>query len=115
MKLIQFMWEHARKAWKIRNDVVHDKSDSEVMNRYAKAIQEKVTHMYTYENRVSAGDRDIFAMPLEERLRMKPKALESWYENTFPMLQECVQSYQERVSSGMKDIRDYWPQEKKKK
>ena len=69
MKVIQYIWTMAKKAWKIRNDVVHDDTDPATKHRYRTEVEEKVRYLYILENQLSAFDRDLLAEPIEEKLK----------------------------------------------
>ena len=53
-------------------------------------------------------DRDLLAVPLEQKLQEKTYALEIWHDETYPLIRDCVRDFQARTTSGMKDIRDYF-------
>jgi hypothetical protein len=108
MKVIQYIWTMAKKAWKIRNDIVHDDKDPLVKHRRRTTVEEKVTYLYSLENQMSAFDRDWLAEPLEERLKSRTHELEVWHDETYPIIRECVRDFHERSKKGMKDIRDYF-------
>jgi hypothetical protein len=108
MKVIQYIWTMAKKAWKIRNDIVHDDKDPLVKHRHRKEVEEKVRYLYSLKNRMSAFDRDWLAEPLEEKLKGRTHELETWHDETYPIIRECVRDYEERSKQGMKDIRDYF-------
>jgi hypothetical protein len=108
MKVIQYIWTMAKKAWKIRNDIVHDDKDPLVKHRRRTTVEEKVTYLYSLENQMSAFDRDWLAEPLEERLQSRTHELEVWHDETYPIIRECVRDFHERSKQGMKDIRDYF-------
>ena len=108
MKVIQYTWVQAKKAWKLRNDIVHDKVDPASKHHYRMEIEDKVKYLYTLENQLSMFDRDLLAVPLEERLQDKTYALEIWHDETYPLIRDCVRDFQARTTGGMKDIRDYF-------
>lgn len=111
MKLIQYMWEQAKKAWKIRNDLVHDQDDNDAKHRYRMELETKVKHLYKYKDQLIATDKDILANPLEEILSMKTTALEAWFEVAYEGVQHGVRGSQSLKNQGLRDIRMYFPQE----
>ena len=71
-------------------------------------IEDKVKYLYTLENQLLMFDRDLLAVPLEEKLQEKTYALEIWHDETYPLIRDCVRDFQARTTGGMKDIRDYF-------
>jgi hypothetical protein len=112
MKIIQYLWVQAKKAWKIRNDKAHDDNDLEAKSRYREELERKVRHLYKYENQLSASDRDILAEPIEVRLKDKTYALENWYEETRVLIQDCVRDFNAITEKGLQDIRNFLTRKK---
>ena len=107
--MIQYIWVQAKKAWKLRNDIVHDKVDPASKHHYRMEIEEKVRYLYTtLETQLSMFDRDLLAVPLEEKLQEKTYALEIWHDEMYPLIRNCIWDFQVRTTGGMKDIRDYF-------
>ena len=91
---------------------MHDDTDLEVKSRYREELERKVKHLYTYENKVSAFDRDIFADAIEERLKDKTYALENWYEESKLLIQDCVRDFNAITAKGLQDIRNFCTRKK---
>ena len=110
MKLIQCMWQHAKKAWKLRNDLVHGKEDpnSDAAKRFRADLEIKVRNLYSYSDKLYEGDRDLLSMPLEERLQAKTSVLDKWYEDTYQIMQICIRDYVNRTKEGTHDIRRFF-------
>ena len=113
MKLIQFMWQHANKAWKLRNDLVHGKDDPEALHRFRIELEAKIHRLYSLKNKLSNTDQDQLAEPIETVLMLPTYHLEQWFEATYAIIQFCVRDYQNRLDKGMKDIRDFFQLKKK--
>jgi hypothetical protein len=107
MKLIQFLWEHGKKAWKLRNDLVHA-DDPASTSRFRKELETKVSDLYRQEPKLSAIDRDLLAVPLEQRLTEKTAALELWHEVNYPIIRDCVMDFEALLSKGLRDIRNFF-------
>jgi hypothetical protein len=107
MKLIQFLWEHGKKAWKLRNDLVHA-DDPASTSRFRKELEIKVSDLYRQEPKLSAIDRDLLAVPLEQRLTEKTAALELWHEVNYPIIRDCVMDFEALLSKGLRDIRNFF-------
>ena len=78
-------------------------------------MEKKVEHLYKQKDKLSAHDRDILAEPLEDRLKEKTHVLENWFEQTKPLIQECVRDYLALQAKGMTDIRNSFPRRQKEK
>jgi hypothetical protein len=107
MKLIQFLWEQGKKAWKLRNDLVHA-DDPASTSRFREELEFKVTTLYRQEPKLSAIDKDLLAVPLEQRLTEKTSALELWHEENYILIRDCVMDFEALTERGLKDIRNFF-------
>ena len=96
-----------QKSMETENDIVHDKVDPASKHRYPMEIKDKV-NLYSVKNQLSMFDRDLLAVPLEEKLLEKTYALEIWHDEMYPLIRDCVMDFQKCTKSGMRDIRDYF-------
>jgi hypothetical protein len=107
MKLIQFLWEHGKKAWKLHNDLVHA-NDPASTSRFRKELETKVSDSYPQEPKLSAIGKDLLAVPLEQCLTEKTAALELWHEVNYPIICDCVMDFEALQSKGLRDIRNFF-------
>ena len=76
--------------------------------RHRMEIEDKVKYLYSLKNQLSMFDRDLLAVPLEEKLKEKTYALEIWHDESYTLIRDCVRDFQKCTKSGMKDIRYYF-------
>jgi t-SNARE complex subunit (syntaxin) len=86
--------------------------DITAKSRYREEIEQKVRHLYSYKNQLTAFDKDILADPLEKRLKDKTHALENWYEESRVLIQDCIRDYNAITSKGLRDIQNFFPRRK---
>jgi hypothetical protein len=75
-------------------------------SRQIEETKAQVRQLYSKETELPAQDRIIFSVLLENRLH---QSLQIWLNNMKPVVELCIQAFNERLSQGHQDIRTYFP------
>jgi hypothetical protein len=77
-------------------------------SRFREELEVKVTTLYRQDPKLSAIDKDLLAVPLEQRLTEKTSALELWHEENYILIRDCVMDFEALTERGLKDIRNFF-------
>ena len=101
------MWEHMHQKWITKCNQLHDPA-SEGRGRMREELVTRVRAMYELSARVNQYDREIFSMPLEERVKLSTRQLQIWTAQFTPVIAKAVVTAQLQGKRGHKDIRQYY-------
>ncbi len=64
--------------------------------------------MYEQASHLIVEDREMFAMPLNDRLQQPTKALLAWVAQVTPSVKVGLKEAQERIRDKIRDIREFF-------
>ena len=76
-------------------------------------LNDKIRHLYTLQNDIGYHDRDLFAQPLEERLRLITHQKMTWLTNTTRTMKVSMEEFEHKQTTGQRDIRQFFQKSKK--
>jgi hypothetical protein len=93
----------SRKIWTQRNDKLHQHTKDN------KSITEQETFaqiwkLYDMSSLLSANDRELFDLPLEDLLKHPIRSLQTWVKTAWPTVKICVQNHTERLVNDQKKL-----------
>lgn len=93
----------SRKIWNQRNDKLHQHTkDNESLSEQETFAQ--VRKLYDTARLLSANDRELFDIPLEDLLKHPIHSLQSWVKTAWPTVKICVQHHTERLVNHQKRL-----------
>ena len=104
-KLCSWIIREARQVWLQRNDEVHTANDGN--SKMERETLDQVQKLYSMSSDISYLDRQIFAEPIEEKMKKPIQTLKQWLRNTVPVVNKCMRDYAQKMRSGQRDIRQY--------
>jgi hypothetical protein len=96
--------------WIERNNKLFSPTDGST-TRQIEETKAQVRQLYSRETELPAQDRIIFSVSLEKRLAQPQQSLQIWLNNMKPIVELCIQSFNERLLQGHRDIRTYFPED----
>jgi len=108
MRLIQFLWYQSKAGWTAHNERVHDKESDIAAQHYRSQLEEKIRRIYSCYDSLSAKDKDLLSVPLEERLQLPDKPLQLWLDKNAKLITHCVQQHKLQTANSNQDIRSFF-------
>jgi hypothetical protein len=101
----------AHKTWKTRNEQLHRPSTENRVDlpRAELELHEQVRKLYEQQEHLNYHDKDLFAMPLPERLQQPIQSLKAWLHSTTQTVQICKAKYVAEIAHQHNDIRHFLP------
>jgi hypothetical protein len=109
--LHKLIWQHIRQAWEIRNELIHNNSESHNSPRIRHRIQNEVRDLYKQAMDVSYKNRQIFRYDLNEMINFPTAALKAWVTNARPAIKRCIDTHKTNTRKGQKEIRSFLTQQ----
>jgi len=103
-RLIRFLWEECRQAWRLRCEAVHGSEDESAAQR----LRDQVSALYERSSQLSVLDRRLFAVELEERMKLPRPMLERWVDRVKPIVARGLARVRRRIIEGNRDIREFF-------
>ena len=104
-KFSAWLTQQGHEVWILRNNQVHNKEEQ--TTTIHRTLNQKIRRLYTLQDSIGYNDRDIFATPLEDRLGLTEKQKMAWISQTTNTLKVCMAEYQDKMTTGQKDIRQF--------
>jgi len=76
-------------------------------------LNQKIQKMYSMQQEINAQDRDIFHLPIEERLQHTKYQKVRWIEQTSATISKCIEDHHQKVTSGQRDICSFFKKQDK--
>ena len=111
-RVIHWLHNQARQFWIDRTS--QRLSTSQPHHLFEREIHASVEKLYSLAPTLSAHDRHLFDVPLADRLRQPWRSLRSWVSLTYPTVKLLQARHQERLSSGIRDIRSFFRPQKRR-
>ena len=105
-KLAKWILQQGYEVWTTRNTSVHNKDKTTSPMDYD--LNQKIRELYSLQSEVGYHDRDIFSIPIEERLKLTQHQKMTWITNTTKTMKVSMQEYQTKQTTGQRDIRQYF-------
>ena len=108
------LWLHtrARSIWIERTS--QRLSTSHPQHLFEREIHASVEKLYSLAPTLSAHDRHLFDVPLADRLKQPWRSLRTWVSLTYPTVKLLQARHQERLSTGLRDIRSFFRPRKRR-
>jgi hypothetical protein len=102
--------QQSHELWIQRNKELHETvNDKDTWKD--KEVREQVKNLYASAMDISADDRVIFHVPLNERLTQTTSSLQTWVHNMEPIIKACKINYEDRIRNQNSDIRSYFQEQ----
>jgi len=105
-RLSCWICQQSYELWTIRNSSIHEHTTTPSTTH--QILNQKILHLYSLQHELLATDRDIFAIPLEERFNLTEKQKLLWITHTTKTVSTCLLDHQQKIQSGQKDIQSYF-------
>jgi len=92
--------------WCLRNQQIHDKDNT--MTQSERLLNNKITQLYELKNAIGYHDQDIFSQPIDEKLSLSEKQKMRWIEQTTKTMKVSMADYENKQTTGQKDIRHFF-------
>ena len=89
-----------------RNNNVHNKEKKASPMEYA--LNQKIRTLYSLQYEVGYHDRDIFSIPMEDRLQLTQHQKMTCITHTTKTMKVSMQEYQTKQTTGQQDIQQYF-------
>jgi hypothetical protein len=99
----------AHKIWKTRNEQLHRTSTATNLSHAELELHEQVRKLYEQQEHLNYHDKDLFAMPLPERLQQSIQSMKAWLHSTARTVQICKATYAAEIAHQHNDIRHFLP------
>jgi hypothetical protein len=106
-QLIAHLWSVVRARWLHRNDALHrgtDQSDTLIRQD----LHARVHTQYEKAEHLNHIDRDLFRMPLAQRLAQSIIEITTWLRNTLSVVDRGLLDMGTQVQTGCRDLRHYF-------
>jgi hypothetical protein len=106
-KLINLIWKFTRSLWDARNLDRHGRSPLENQAIRRNRLQASVHALYDSSPLMLAADRDIFFLPVDERLSdHHPDRIELWISRAKPVVATSIQDATKAIKRTFKSVAD---------
>ena len=96
--------------WQLRNTQAHE--DNTEPSTTDVLLNQKIDKLYQLQDEISHYDKNIFHKPIEERYKLNRKQKIDWIDQTTKTLYKCMADHHKNMTSGQKDIRQYFQKQK---
>ena len=106
--LIGFLWQWSHQLWNKRNEETHKADGNRGSAREQLEAESRTRALYEQASHLIVEDREMFAMPLNDRLQQPTKALLAWVAQVTPSVKVGLKDAQERIRDKIRDIREFF-------
>ena len=103
----EWIIKKGREIWLQRNEKTHN-SDPNSTSRLEKETISQVRKMYESAYLLSANDRELFSVPIEDFIKQPWQSLQIWVNTAGPTVKACIAAQNERLLSQNYQITDYF-------
>ena len=68
--------------------------------------------LYTLQDAIGYHDRDLFHIPMADRMALTEKQKMTWIEQTTRTMKVSMDEYQQKQTTGQRDIRQFFEKRK---
>ena len=104
-KLSNWFVTNGLKAWHHRNSQVITPSQTTTTHI---VLNSQITRLYQLQDELPHYDRDLFSIPLEERLEYSEKQKMAWISTTTQTVYKSIEEHQKKMKIGQQDLRQYF-------
>ena len=109
-EIITFIWREMMQVWLTRCQAAHTQSEQHESLQQRLRAEATLTALYGLKDDIGPQDKDIFAMPLQERLENSSTAdIISWTKIMEPAIKAARKTYQSQSHMHNHDIRKFFP------
>ena len=106
--LIGFIWQWTHQLWNKRNEETHKADGNRGSAREKLEAESRTRALYEQASQLIVEDREMFAMPLDQRLQQPVKSLLAWVAQVTPTVKVGLQEAQARIRDKIRDIREFF-------
>jgi hypothetical protein len=106
--LIGFLWQWSHQLWTKRNEETHKADGNRGSAREKLEAESRTRALYEQAAHLIVEDREMFAMPLQERLQQPTKGLLAWVAQVTPSVKVGLLEAQTRIRDKIRDIREFF-------
>jgi hypothetical protein len=106
--LIGFLWRWTHQLWNKRNEETHKADGNRGSQREKLEAESRTLALYEQASQLTVEDREMFAMPLDERLQQPVKLLLAWVVQVTLSAKVGLQEVQERIRNKIREIREFF-------
>jgi hypothetical protein len=108
-KLINLLWKFNRTLWDARNLDRHGHTPLQNQAIRRDRLQASVHALYDSSPLMLAADRDIFALPAEDRLREhKPARIAKWIHEARPIVATSIKDATKKIKRTFRSVADFF-------
>jgi hypothetical protein len=106
--LLGFVWQWTHKLWIKRNEETHKSDGNRGSAREKLEAESRTRALYEQAAHLIIEDREMFGMPLQERLQQLTKGLLAWVAQVTPTVTMGLLEAQSRIRDKIRDIREFF-------
>ena len=91
--------------WILRNQQIHDKDTTTPLHQ---RLNQQIDQLYNIKDELPATDRPLFDTPIEEIYNLPETLKKTWISETTKTVQTSLKEHHQKMSSGQKDIQQYF-------
>ena len=98
--------QQGHELWLQRNKQIYDK-DKKASTKDI-ILDQKIQQLYSLQEQIGYHDRDLFSLPLEDRLQLNHHQKMTWITHTSRTMKVSMEEFNRKQTSGQKDIRTFF-------
>jgi hypothetical protein len=103
----EWMIKKGREIWLTRNEKTHN-TDINATSRLEKETYAQVRKLYDSAHLLSANDRELFSIPIDEFIQQPWQNLQTWVSTARPTFNACIKAQNDRLLSQQPKITEYF-------